>query len=230
MASPPISSRRLWVLTGLLLVALLAVGWHVAHSAEGLPRLAMYDFVEDRAAGHLAIRGENPYDPDRIHELERQLGRETEAVLMWNPPWTLPLVMPLCAAGPPGATFRLLVQFGVLVLCSEWLCYHGGDPQRRGVAWLVTFTFLPTLCSRLDRSAGLPARRDGFPVPATATARLRRRRRRGAARHQTPSRVAVLAGPPAVVLAGTAPAGRRRRRDGGAPRYSDCALACSPTS
>src|SRR5437773_620254 len=90
----PTSSRRVWVLAGLLIVALAVVGWHIGRAPEGLPRLPLYDFAEYWAAGHLEARGENPYDPERIHELEQQLGRETEAVLMWNPPWTLPLVLP----------------------------------------------------------------------------------------------------------------------------------------
>jgi hypothetical protein len=146
-ASARVFSRRLWVLSGLLLLVLAACGWYFLQSAEGLPRLAMYDFAEYWAAGHLEACGENPYDPDRIHELEQQLGRKTDAVLMWNPPWTLPLVIPFGVLPAPLAHLLwLLVQFAVLVLCAELLWrFHGGNPERRGIAWLITFTFLPTL-------------------------------------------------------------------------------------
>src|SRR4051794_33614346 len=57
--------------------------------------LPMHDFVEYWAAGRLLLEGSNPYDPDLVHELGRQAGRSDEGILMWNPPWALPLVLPL---------------------------------------------------------------------------------------------------------------------------------------
>jgi hypothetical protein len=138
---------------GLLVAALMAalgVLWiQLGGSARGLTALPLHDFVEYWAAGRLNAHGENPYDPERVHELERQAGRTSEGILMWNPPWTLPLVMPLGLLECRTAhLFWLTLQLAVLAWCADalWRLY-GGPARQRGLAWLLAFTFLPTLFS-----------------------------------------------------------------------------------
>ena len=59
------------------------------------------DYVEYWAAGRLQLGGLDPYSPQLLLPLEREAGRPTdEAVMMWNPPWTLTYVMPLGALPP----------------------------------------------------------------------------------------------------------------------------------
>jgi len=54
------------------------------------------DYVEYWAAGRLQLAGADPYSPELLLPLQREAGRTTdEAVMMWNPPWTLTYVMPL---------------------------------------------------------------------------------------------------------------------------------------
>ncbi|MGL6074371.1 MAG: glycosyltransferase family 87 protein [Fimbriiglobus sp.] len=56
------------------------------------------DYVEYYAAGKLQLSGEDPYAPEKLLPLQVAAGRQTdEAIMMWNPPWTLPFVMPLGA-------------------------------------------------------------------------------------------------------------------------------------
>jgi hypothetical protein len=144
--SPPNRRFRLVLLSLVLVVALAVVILQLAHSSVDLATLPVFDFIEYWAAGRLNARGDNPYDPERVHQLERDAGRDTPEVLMWNPPWTLPLVMPFGLLPVYlGYLVWLGMLFAVLVLCLEtlWRFYEGPAGQR-WVAWLATFTFLPT--------------------------------------------------------------------------------------
>src|SRR3954454_23894615 len=54
------------------------------------------DFVEYWAAARLTLDGQNPYDPNLLLPLQQAAGRDTgEAVMMWTPPWSLAVVLPL---------------------------------------------------------------------------------------------------------------------------------------
>ena len=139
--------------TGLLVLALaIAVVMlfvQLGGSARALTTLPLHDFVEYWAAGRLNLHGENPYDPERIQQLEREAGRSDDGILMWNPPWTLALVMPLGLLDVRTAHLLwLAMQFAVVAWCADalWRLY-GGAAARRGIAWLLAFLFLPTIFS-----------------------------------------------------------------------------------
>ncbi len=138
--------RRPWLVVAALAatVALLAV------QAAWLPapgRLPLYDYVAFWAAGRLNQEGHDPYDTDRLAAVERAADPGLHDVLvMWNPPWTLTLTGPFSRFDSHSShLFWIFFQFAALVAGVElaWrVC--GGDPARRGWAWLTTFTFLPT--------------------------------------------------------------------------------------
>src|SRR5262249_55422255 len=91
--------------------------------------LPPHDLVQYWAAGHLNAHGENPYDPDKLLPLQRGAGRNTkEAVMMWNPPWTLTFVMPFGIMDSRAAQLLwLLIGFifiGVSADCL-WRLYDG---------------------------------------------------------------------------------------------------------
>src|SRR5262249_41648918 len=127
-------------LAAALLVLILQV------RSGGLLALPLHDFVEYWAAGRLLLEGENPYDPERIRDMERQAGRSDEGILMWNPPWALPLVLPFALLDVrTGHLVWLLVNLVVVAGCADLLWRHfGGSAARRVVALLVACTFLPT--------------------------------------------------------------------------------------
>jgi hypothetical protein len=132
-----------------LAVAVVVLLVQLHGSARGLTTLPLHDFVEYWAAGRLNVHGDNPYEPERIQQLEREAGRTSDGILMWNPPWTLALVMPLGLLDVRTAHLLwLALQFAVLAWCADvlWRLY-GGPAARRGVAWLLAFLFLPTLLS-----------------------------------------------------------------------------------
>jgi hypothetical protein len=136
---------RAWLLGLALAAGVLALVVQQARPGGGLTALPLHDFVEYWAAGRLIVRGENPYDPARMEELERAAGRQADGILMWNPPWALALVMPLglleCRAAHP---VWLLLNLAVLLGCADalWRLY-GGPQSARWLAWLLALLFLP---------------------------------------------------------------------------------------
>lgn len=139
--------RTLLSVAGLLIV-LAAGGWFVLKMLDDPRVWPPDDYVEYWAAGRLNLHGQNPYSADLLLPLERYAGRDTdEAVMMWNPPWTLTLAMPLGALPPRVGQLVWLLLSLAAVGGSAWLvwdCYAG----RRDKLWVgcaVAFTFMPTL-------------------------------------------------------------------------------------
>jgi hypothetical protein len=109
------------------------------------------DFAEYWAAGRLNATGTNPYDAELLGEMERYAGRDVSVLPMLNPPWTLAVVMPFGLLPPHPAH---LLWMAVQILALAWSAaalwdYYGGSPGRRGVAWAVAFTFVPTFLALL---------------------------------------------------------------------------------
>src|SRR4051794_34188850 len=105
------------------------------------------DFVEYWAAAKLTLNGQNPFDESLLLPLQQHAGRDTqEAIMMWNPPWALPAVLPLGLLPAREAQLLwLLVHLVVTGFCADrlWLLL-GGDRSRRWIGWGVAFAFLPT--------------------------------------------------------------------------------------
>ncbi|HEX3149936.1 MAG TPA: glycosyltransferase 87 family protein, partial [Gemmataceae bacterium] len=131
-----------------LMVCVGVIGWKGAQLVSDNSLFAPDDFVEYWAAGSLNANGLNPYDGALLLPLERRAGRDTdEPVMMWNPPWTLSLAMPIGVLMPRVAQLLwLAVSLALVVLCADclWSVYEGPS-SRRWVAWLLALTFMPTL-------------------------------------------------------------------------------------
>jgi len=131
-----------------LLLALLVLGV-LAREQFLDPRLLYFDnFVEYWAAGKLNLTGGNPYDPVQIKAMEMQTGRlEGAPLMMWNPPWTLTLVMPFGVF--PYSVSRvlwLLLNIGIIFLGADWAWrFYEGPEKYCWVAWLVALSFGPSL-------------------------------------------------------------------------------------
>jgi hypothetical protein len=113
------------------------------------PKIVEYDdFVEYWAAGRLNLSGANPYDPEQLRPVQLQTGRTFQVpVMMWNPPWTLPFVMPFGALDYPFSRFLWFFgQTALLIFCASFIWrFYRGSAKYRWVAWLLAFAFLPTL-------------------------------------------------------------------------------------
>jgi len=140
-------SRRLFLVCGLVVLGIVIL-LQVAHLMANPAIMPMDDFVEYWAAGRLNAVGENPYDPAKLLPLQQLAGRDTdEAIMMWNPPWTLPFVMPFGLL--PARASQLLwlaLSLASVVFCADWSWrFYGGSAKHRWIAWALALTFLPTL-------------------------------------------------------------------------------------
>ncbi len=132
------------VLLGICLIAVV----RLAPRLMSREMAAFDDFVEYWTAGHLNLIGANPYDPEQLAPLQLEIGRQHGVpLMMWNPPWTLALVMPFGALDyPVSRLLWLMCQTALVLFCasSVWRFYRGSN-DLLWVAWLIAITFLPTL-------------------------------------------------------------------------------------
>ena len=108
---------------------------------------APLDFAEYWTAGKLSVAGESPYGGANVRAQQRSLGLNDTAIMMWKPPWTLTLVMPIGAL-PFRVAYGVwvLVHLALLLLSAEllWRAF-GGAPRLRWVSHLIALTFGPTM-------------------------------------------------------------------------------------
>ncbi|HSQ57897.1 MAG TPA: glycosyltransferase 87 family protein, partial [Gemmata sp.] len=111
------------------------------------------DFLEYWGSGWLNLHGENPYDGEKLLAVQRseQPDRES-AVMMWNPPPSLAVYMPLGLMGARWASILwLCLQFAAIMLACHWL-------------WKL---YAPDTPSRV-RTEAVPATAKGSWLPALA--------------------------------------------------------------
>ena len=141
----PGPARRI-VVWALLIVALALLAWLLA--TRGGDILAAEDFAQYWAASRLNRAGGNPYDAAQLLALQRSVGWEEELpIMMWNPPWTIPLVTPFgWLPYDLARTVWILTSILTVIVAaySSWDIY---EPQsrRHAIAPVLAFLFIPTL-------------------------------------------------------------------------------------
>jgi hypothetical protein len=135
------------ILSWIILIILLAM---IGYRLNGLAKTGglLSDFAEYWAAGRLNVSGGNPYDPERILELQKEIGwTEPEPVRMWNPPWSLTLVTPFAILPYSiSAALWVIVQSLVILFSADLLWrFYSGKSSHRWVAWVFAFLFFPTI-------------------------------------------------------------------------------------
>jgi Glycosyltransferase family 87 len=106
------------------------------------------DLVEYWSAAQILRHGGNPYSPEQMLVVERTSGwSHANPLLMWNPPWTLPFVLPMAwLSYRTSYLLWALLNIVIVVCCADVLWFQfGGTPKRRFVAWLIALTFVPTI-------------------------------------------------------------------------------------
>jgi hypothetical protein len=141
----PTPFRRVLLVAGFVVIVLMS-GWQLNRLFRGELE-APFDFAAFWVAGHLTVEGENPYQPHRVREIQRELGMDDTAIVVWNPPWALTLLMPFGAL-----PFRLAFGAWVLVhialmLAAALLLWRGlgGQSRHAWMACLLTLLFVPTI-------------------------------------------------------------------------------------
>ncbi len=104
------------------------------------------DFLDYWAAGRLNLDGDNPYDPTNLQSIQNNIiPSESGPIMMWNPPWFLPIAMVFGSLTYPIARF-LWFLLTIAVLCisvfSLWQL-NGGTKDTRLISLVIGFTFLP---------------------------------------------------------------------------------------
>lgn len=119
------------------------------------------DFLEYWAAGRLNGTGGDPYAAEELLRVQQTYDPTlTRAVMMWNPPWTLPLITPW---GLPsvrvGQAGWIGLQFAC-VLVGAWLLWRVYAPATERQIWLplaLAVTFAPTVfLLKFGQIGGLP--------------------------------------------------------------------------
>jgi hypothetical protein len=108
----------------------------------------LHDYLEYWSAGKINLEGGNPYSPEEMISLQRQIGRvQPDALMMWNPPWILALAMPFGMLNySPSRMLWFLLELFILILTAElcWKIYNGED-RKRWIAWVFVLAFGPIL-------------------------------------------------------------------------------------
>ena len=111
-------------------------------------RWPLEDFSEYWSAGRLNAAGSNPYDPGLMLQEQRHIGWPDPApVMMYNPPWTLALAMPMgaLAFGVARSIWLPLQLFVTLWSVSRLWILYGGAPEGTRRVWFLGLLWSPTL-------------------------------------------------------------------------------------
>lgn len=104
------------------------------------------DFVDFWAAARLLLNGGNPFSPVEVLELQQSVGmREAKPLLMWNPPWTLSIILPFGALDYQTSQFvwMLLHIFAILLAAQKlWVVYSHSE-KKSYLPWIIALTFVP---------------------------------------------------------------------------------------
>ncbi len=143
-----VARQRRWLVRLGLVIALAMLARQIGRWAASGFVLQVDDFVEYWAAGRLFLSGGNPYDPTALLELQRAVGwGKPQALMMWNPPWILALIVPFSLLPYPIARIAWFVLHVVLTVLGGGLLWRSYRPWDLCLwpGWILAICFLPTL-------------------------------------------------------------------------------------
>jgi len=103
------------------------------------------DFAFYWTAARLVLEGRNPYSPGETVNFQNRLSFAGKGPLvMLNPPWVLPLIVPFgLFSFSAGKSVWFVIDIVLVFISVHWLWDLYGKDQSRWIGWLVTVTFLP---------------------------------------------------------------------------------------
>jgi hypothetical protein len=148
-----ISSNRIFyqiMLWLALIISILALSkvYPLLIKPENLPS---DDFVPYWASAKLNLSGLNPYDPQKVEQLQLSAGGMPSASytvsIMLNPPWAISLLLPFGMFDYSISRLAWLLFSTVCILISSLLIWKicSGNPKKRWVAIIVPFIYAPTI-------------------------------------------------------------------------------------
>lgn len=144
----PIYSQALLKKIFIACLVLILLGLHLTSLRQirdkgGLP---LNDFIEYWSAARVFAAGGNPYRTEDIFSIQRDIGwKDTQPLMMWNPPWTLPLLLPFsCLPFWTGRALWYLLNLIIIFVTADWFWLrHGGIKSYRWMSWLAALFFIP---------------------------------------------------------------------------------------
>jgi len=137
----------LWV----LLIISVFVLMRLATTLSKPEYLPSDDFVQFWAGGKLDLQGENPFDPQKVEQLQIATGGQSSGAytisIVLNPPWAISLVMPFGLLDYPSSRLAWLIFSTLLLVISSQILWriYSGNPNQRWLALVVAFIFAPTI-------------------------------------------------------------------------------------
>lgn len=104
------------------------------------------DFVEYWTAAKLLLASGNPYSPTELLTIERSIGwSQSEPLVMWNPPWTLPLILPLGMLDYDTAQFIWFLLHSLIIFVGAQVLWqiYAGDSKNARYSLLSVLIFPP---------------------------------------------------------------------------------------
>ncbi len=141
-------TRRTRLLVLILLVVVGAVGVRFTPHFGNAAVLRPFDYLQYQSAGRATLAGNNPYDGRVLCPIQREIGSNwDDPVMMWNPPWTLPLALPLGAMHwRLGQLLWFALNFAAVAGSARLLWgIFGGSRERAWLAFALALGFAPTL-------------------------------------------------------------------------------------
>ena len=138
------------VIWGLLLVCLLVLV-RLTPTLVDPKNIPVDDYARYWAGAKLNLANENPYDIQKIDQVQIEAGGQASETsvssIMLNPPWALIFIMPLGWLSYSISRLAwLLFTIALILFCSQQLWrFYQGSPQKKWLAWIAVFVFAPTI-------------------------------------------------------------------------------------
>jgi hypothetical protein len=129
----------------LIFLLLALVVPYSAYSQDPSSDTAASDFLEYWSAYRLLEDNKNPYDPQEMRQVQAQVGKSGDPIMMWNPPW-LPLLMEPILSGdliPSSQVWRVLNIFFLITSIWIWLRIFEPHGWRRLEFGIIALLFPP---------------------------------------------------------------------------------------
>jgi hypothetical protein len=149
--------NRRKVLMGIVITAIAAF-FVVRHFDRVRQNVAQRDYIQYWAAGQFLVHGRDPYDAQKVLELEWEQGYAADRPLVVRtPPWSLPLFLPLgLVSAFWGWVLWMAASVAALIASVRLTCKIFGKTQEsRPLCVVIGYTFAPVLGCLLAAQIGL---------------------------------------------------------------------------
>jgi len=132
-----------WLIALVLCLVAAALALLLRPGSE--PAAPPNDFAFYWTAARLVLDGHNPYSPRETINLQNRISFAGKGPLvMLNPPWILPVIVPFgLLSFSTGKSLWFVVGLALVFLSVHWLWDLYGEGQKRWIGWLLAVSFLP---------------------------------------------------------------------------------------